>query len=63
MLQTDRFIYIMEFKFESSAEDALKQIEDRQYAAPFAADSRELILIGVNFSARTRNINRWIVRR
>lgn len=63
MLQTDRFIYIMEFKFESSAEDALKQIEDRQYAAPFAADSRELILIGVNFSAQTRNIDRWIVRR
>lgn len=63
VLQTDRFVYVMEFKLEGSAEEALRQIEDRQYAAPFAADSRETILVGVNFSAQARNIDRWIVRR
>ena len=63
VLQTDRFVYVMEFKLEGSAEEALRQIEDRQYAAPFATDSRETILVGVNFSAQARNIDRWIVRR
>ena len=61
VLQTDRFIYVMEFKLDGTAEEALQQIEDRHYAAPFAADSREIIKVGVNFSSETRSIDRWII--
>ena len=61
LLQTDKFVYIMEFKLEGSAEEALKQIEDRNYAAPFASDTRKVIKVGVNFSSQTRNIDRWLV--
>ena len=61
LLQTDKYVYIMEFKLEGSAEDALKQIEDRNYAAPFASDSRKVLKIGINFSAQSRNIDKWIV--
>jgi hypothetical protein len=52
----------MEFKLDGTAEEALAQIDDKGYARPFAADSRKLIKVGVNFSATTRNIDRWIAR-
>ena len=61
VLQTDKFIYIMEFKLNGSAEEALRQIKDKHYALPFATDGRKLFQIGVNFSAETRNIEKWIV--
>lgn len=62
VLQTDRYIYVMEFKLNGTAEEALQQIEDRQYALPFASDPRTLFKIGVNFDNETRNIAEWIVR-
>ena len=61
VLQTDKFIYVMEFKLDGTAEEALQQIHDKHYALPFASDRRKLFKIGVNFSAETRNIEKWIV--
>ena len=62
VLQTDSYVYVMEFKLDGSAEQALQQIEEKQYALPFAKDSRKVYTIGVNFSSTTRNIERWIVK-
>ena len=61
VLKTDRYIYVMEFKLNGTAEEALRQIEERQYALPFASDPRQVFKIGVNFSSVTRNIERWLV--
>lgn len=61
VLQTDKFIYIMEFKLNGTAEEALQQIHEKRYALPFEMDGRKLFKIGINFSAETRNIEKWIV--
>ena len=61
VLQTDKFIYVMEFKLDGTAEEAIKQINEKHYALPFEADGRRLFKIGVNFSSETRNIEKWIV--
>ena len=61
VLQTDRYVYIMEFKLNGTAEEALRQIEEKGYALPFAGDNREVFKIGVNFSSETRNIEKWLV--
>lgn len=61
VLQTDKYIYVMEFKLDGTAEEALQQINEKQYAQPFEADGRKLFKIGVNFSAKIRNIEKWIV--
>jgi len=58
----DRYIYVMEFKLNGTAEEALQQIEDKQYALPFLKDTRKLYKIGMNFSKETRNIEKWIIR-
>jgi hypothetical protein len=62
LLQTDDFTYVMEFKLDGTAEEALRQIEDKHYALPFEGDvHRKLVKVGVNFSSATRNIERWVV--
>jgi hypothetical protein len=62
LLQTDDFTYVMEFKLDGTAEEALRQIEDKHYALPFEGDAhRKLVKVGVNFSSATRNIERWVV--
>ncbi|WP_106830482.1 ATP-binding protein [Parabacteroides pacaensis] len=61
VLQTDEFVYIMEFKLEGTAEEALRQINEKHYAQPFASDPRRVFKIGINFSNKTRNIERWVV--
>ena len=61
VLKTDKFIYIMEFKLEGTAEEALQQINDKRYALPFEMDERKLFKIGINFSEKTRNIEKWVV--
>ncbi len=63
VIQTKDYIYVMELKLDGSADEALQQIEDKGYAAPFAMDSRKLYKIGVNFSSETRGIESWKIAR
>ena len=56
VLQTQDYVYVMEFKLNGSADEALAQILEKGYDAPFAKDSRTIYRIGVNFSDELRNI-------
>lgn len=62
LVRTDKYIYVMEFKYDGSAQEAMDQIESKEYPLPFAMDSRTIIKVGVNFSGKTRNIENWIIR-
>lgn len=62
LVRTDKYIYVMEFKYNGSAQEAMDQIESKDYPLPFAMDSRTIIKVGVNFSGETRNIDNWIIR-
>ena len=59
VLKTDRYIYVMEFKLDGTVEEALRQIEEKDYTRPFASDSRRLVKVGVNFSNAVRGIENW----
>jgi len=59
VVQTDKYIYIMELKMDATADEALQQIEDKGYAKPFAADPRKLFKIGIGFASQTRRIEEW----
>ena len=63
IVEVPDYIYIFEFKLDGSAAEALKQIEERGYAVPYAADPRPLYRIGVNFSSETGTVEDWEVRR
>ena len=59
VVQTKDYIYVIECKLDKSAHEALQQIEDKRYAAPFASDPRKLFKIGVNFSSKTRSVDEY----
>ena len=56
-MQTSDFVYIFELKIDQTADAALRQIEEKHYGSAFAADSRHIYRIGVNFSTEKRTIN------
>jgi hypothetical protein len=44
-----------------TAENALKQIDDKAYPIPYTADGRRIVKVGAEFSAKERGLSRWIV--
>ncbi|MDE7412358.1 MAG: ATP-binding protein [Muribaculaceae bacterium] len=63
LLRTPDYVYIMELKYNRSAEEALRQIEEREYALPWSVDSRTIIAIGINYSSEKRCIDAWAVKK
>lgn len=62
VIKTNDYIYILEFKRNKSAEDAIKQIDEKGYLIPFRADGRKIIKIGVNFSDELKGIEHFIIQ-
>ncbi|MFA6780109.1 MAG: PD-(D/E)XK nuclease domain-containing protein, partial [Paludibacteraceae bacterium] len=60
-LKTKDYIYVMEFKTNGTAAEALAQISESRYADCFANDPRKLFKIGVGFDHATRNLDEWLV--
>ena len=63
LLRTDKFVYVIECKIDSTARIALDQIKSKEYALPWSLDNREKILIGINFSTKTRRPDDWLIER
>lgn len=61
VLQSHGYTYVMEFKLDGTAEDALRQIADKEYPLPFSTDGTTVFRIGLNFSSETRNIEKWVI--
>ncbi|MCQ2216806.1 MAG: ATP-binding protein [Bacteroidales bacterium] len=61
-METSDYVYIWEFKFEKSAQEALDQIEEKHYAEPFKASGKKIICVGVNFSNEIRGIEEYLVK-
>ncbi len=57
--KTKDYVYIFEFKLDGSATEALRQIDDKGYAKPFALDCRKIVKVGINFSLKKRCIEEW----
>ncbi|MDR1221413.1 MAG: ATP-binding protein [Tannerella sp.] len=62
VVKTAGNIYVFEFKMDSkaTAEDALKQINSKDYAIPYTADHQQAVKIGVEFSQTEWGIKRWL---
>ena len=61
VVKTPKFVYVFEFKLKGTAGQALQQIEEKGYTLPYAAEGRQVIKVGVEFSAEKRNVERWVV--
>ncbi|MGE5785151.1 MAG: PD-(D/E)XK nuclease domain-containing protein, partial [Myxococcales bacterium] len=62
IIETKDRVYLFEFKLDrASAEDALKQIDDKGYATPYLGAGKQVTKVGVEFDSELRNIERWVV--
>jgi hypothetical protein len=59
IIETKKYIYVIELKINSTPQVALRQLEEMNYALPYAMGGRELVKLGVNFSTEARTINAW----
>ena len=62
VVECPHYVYIMEFKLDGSAEEALRQIERKGYAKPYAADARQVIAMGINFSSEKGTIDGFLTQ-
>lgn len=61
VLKAPKYCYVMEFKLDGTAEEALAQIKDRNYTLPFELDGQQIVRVGLNFSREHRNIEQYVV--
>ena len=54
-------IYVLEFKYDGTAREALAQINSRLYAVPYRKDGRRIVKVGINFDSATRTIGDWVI--
>lgn len=59
IIELKDYVYIFEFKLNGSADEALRQIEEKNYAKPYFGDKRKVVCIGVNFSSETMTVEEW----
>ena len=57
VLECPDYVYVFEFKLNSTAAAALKQIEEKGYVQPYAADRRRIYKVGISFSSETGTVN------
>lgn len=63
IVETADYIYIFEFKLDGTADEALRQIEEKGYARPYQGEKRKLYKIGVSFSSQTGAVEEWKTER
>ncbi|WP_337795713.1 PD-(D/E)XK nuclease domain-containing protein, partial [Prevotella sp.] len=62
-LETHNHVFIMELKFDKTADEALEQIEAKRYADAFALSGKKIVKVGIAFNVKDeRNITEWIIR-
>ncbi len=59
VVKTPQYVYVFEFKLDHPAQEALDQINSKEYALPFSMDGRRLYKVGVSFSSETRRVAEW----
>lgn len=61
VLKTDTAIYVFELKYNKSADVAIQQIKQKDYAKIYVGDGRKIVKVGINFSEDRRSLENWKV--
>ena len=54
-------VYVMELKMRGTAQEALAQIDSKDYAIPYQTEGKPVIKIGIAFSQETKTVSDWII--
>ncbi|MCB0838520.1 MAG: PD-(D/E)XK nuclease domain-containing protein, partial [Bacteroidetes bacterium] len=59
IIKTESYIYIIEFKLDQSADEALSQIREQRYGSKYLNQGKEVIALGVSFSSKLKAVAEW----
>ncbi|GHV42891.1 hypothetical protein AGMMS49546_22960 [Spirochaetia bacterium] len=59
LVETKDYVYCFEFKLNGTADEALRQIDDKDYLLPWQGRGKKLFKVGVAFDCGKRNIGEW----
>ncbi|MDR2376254.1 MAG: ATP-binding protein [Treponema sp.] len=59
LVEAGKYVYCFEFKLDGTAEEALAQIDTKEYLLPWEGSGKQLVKIGVSFDYGKRNIGEW----
>jgi hypothetical protein len=59
LVETKKYVYCFEFKIHGTAEEALRQIDTKEYLLPWAGSGKKLFKAGVIFDTKKRTIGNW----
>jgi hypothetical protein len=59
LVETKKYVYCFEFKLNGTAEEALRQIDTKEYLLQWKSSGKKLFKIGVDFDFEKRNIGSW----
>ncbi|GHV91861.1 ATPase AAA [Spirochaetia bacterium] len=62
LVETKNFVYCFEFKLNGTADEALAQIDSKEYLLPWQGNGKKLFKVGVAFDFDKRNIGGWKAR-
>ena len=51
----------MELKINGTAQEALEQIDSKDYAVPYQDTGLPVVKIGIAFSKETRTVSDWVI--
>ena len=54
-------VYVMELKMHGTAQDALEQINSKDYAIPYQTEGKPVVKIGIAFSQETKTVSEWVI--
>ncbi len=59
VIETAKLVYVIEFKLNSTPQEAIAQIDSKDYLLSWSADHRKVYKIGIVFSSQNRTISDW----
>jgi hypothetical protein len=59
VLECDGYVYVLEFKVNGTAKEALRQIDDKDYALSWNGKGKKVFKVGIVFDKERRNIGSW----
>jgi hypothetical protein len=64
VVKTRDRVYVLEFKLDKTgtAEDALRQIDDKGCLIPYSAGGKKLVKVGVVFDTGTGTLGEWRIQ-
>ncbi|SEA46940.1 PD-(D/E)XK nuclease superfamily protein [Arachidicoccus rhizosphaerae] len=60
LVKTADYIYVLEFKLDGTAAEALHQIKDKGYLKPYLTDPRQKIAVGITFSSKDHEVAEFL---